>query len=135
MVQPQTSGTFTPTITFGSAAVGVGYSTQYGIWKKLSENAYSFHIFMQLSGLGSSTGAVQIEGLPFASVNAGAYVTPVNVHCTNMIGLTGVVQARIGNNSTVMTLRQTTATGADSIAKTECNTTAAFWINGTYFTD
>jgi len=59
-------GTWTPTITFGGAAVGVTYTTQSGTYTKIG-NLVTVTYDLILSAKGSSTGAVRITNLPFTS--------------------------------------------------------------------
>jgi hypothetical protein len=58
--------TFTPTIQFGGAAVGVTYTTQTGTYTRVG-NIVFFSIILTLSNKGSSTGAAAIAGLPIAT--------------------------------------------------------------------
>lgn len=58
-------GTFTPSIAFGGAAVGVAYSAQTGSYTKVGNTVF-FRLRVALSSKGSSTGVVTIGGLPFA---------------------------------------------------------------------
>lgn len=57
-------GTFTPTIAFGGASVGVTYSLQAGSYVRIG-SLVAVHIQMTLTSRGSSTGAVTIGTLPF----------------------------------------------------------------------
>jgi len=56
-------GTWTPTIAFGGAAVGVTYGTQTGTYTKIG-NRYFIDGVITLTSKGSSTGAVTVAGLP-----------------------------------------------------------------------
>jgi hypothetical protein len=57
-------GTFTPTIAFGGASVGITYLTQAAKYTKVG-NKVSFSVVLTLSNKGSSTGNVSIAGLPY----------------------------------------------------------------------
>lgn len=59
-------GTFTPTIAFGGAAVGLTYGAQTGSYTKIG-NTVRVNLTIQLSAKGSSTGAAVVSGLPFTA--------------------------------------------------------------------
>lgn len=63
-----TGGTFTPTITFGGASVGMTFSSQLGTYSRIG-NIVTFHIFCQFTAVGSSTGNASIV-LPFSPAQA-----------------------------------------------------------------
>jgi hypothetical protein len=71
--------TFTPTIRFGGAAVGVVYVAQIGRFTRIG-NMVQFDLLLQLSSKGSSTGNIQILGLPYTT----ARDTPVSLRITNI---------------------------------------------------
>jgi hypothetical protein len=66
----QTTGTFTPALLFGGAAVGMTTSAAVGAYTKTG-NLVAVVIAVILTAKGSSTGVATITGLPFA-VGAGA---------------------------------------------------------------
>lgn len=57
-------GEFTPTITFGGTSTGVTYNSNEGVYTKIGRFVHCC-IRFDLSSKGSSTGAMQIQGLPF----------------------------------------------------------------------
>jgi hypothetical protein len=59
---------WTPGITFGGGNTGITYTTQSGIAFKVGRICF-FAFFVQLSNKGSSTGTMNITGLPF-TINA-----------------------------------------------------------------
>lgn len=71
-------GTFTPTILFGGASVGVTYASQTGTYTRIGRQV-TLQFDVRLSNKGSSTGAWQIGGFPFASGTVGtgnlSYIT------------------------------------------------------------
>lgn len=81
-------GTWTPVISFGGASTGVTYDAQSG-WYTRVGNLVTVQCIVFLSSKGSSTGNVEISGLPFATTGNnfkrnGAYgffdrVTPCQV--------------------------------------------------------
>ncbi len=72
-------GTFTPTLAFGGASVGITYTTQSAKYTKVG-NKVSFSISLAITNKGSSTGAVTIVGLPFAvSSTTNADFIPITI--------------------------------------------------------
>jgi len=65
------STSFTPTLTFGSASVGMTFSTQTGTYTRIG-NIICINIIMVLTAKGSSTGVAQFGGLPFNNKAQGA---------------------------------------------------------------
>lgn len=63
---PEEWGTFTPTVKFGGAAVGVTYGSQQGVYTRLGR-IVTFRLRITLTNKGASVGAATIEGLPYAS--------------------------------------------------------------------
>jgi hypothetical protein len=61
------TGTFTPGITFGGAAVGLTYSQQDGLYTDLGNGLVHVTMTIVLSAVGSSTGTANITGLPFTA--------------------------------------------------------------------
>lgn len=59
-------GTFTPTLRFGGASVGMTFSVQSGRYTKIGRSV-RVEIELRLTAKGSSTGAVTIAGLPFTA--------------------------------------------------------------------
>jgi hypothetical protein len=60
--------TFTPGVAFGGGTTGITYTTRVGVYTKKGREV-SCSITVVLSNNGSSTGAMTITGLPFASAN------------------------------------------------------------------
>ena len=58
-------GTWTPTLRFGSASVGITYAVQSGVYTKIG-NLVFVVARIGLSSKGTSTGSVDISGAPFA---------------------------------------------------------------------
>jgi hypothetical protein len=70
------SGSWTPAINFGGAAVGVTYTTAAGTYQKVG-NEVTARCRITLSSKGASVGAFQLTGLPFtnnATYNGSAIV-------------------------------------------------------------
>ena len=61
------TGTFTPGITFGGAAVGLTYAQQTGFYTDLGNGLVHVTLAIVLSAVGSSTGTANVTGLPFTT--------------------------------------------------------------------
>jgi hypothetical protein len=61
-------GTFTPTVSFGGASVGLTYTYQAGKYTKVG-NLVTFWISILINDNGSSTGNTFVEDLPFVADN------------------------------------------------------------------
>ena len=59
------TGTFTPTLSFGGASVGITYSQQFGKYTQIGNIVFCY-ADLQLTSKGSSTGMALINGLPVA---------------------------------------------------------------------
>ena len=59
-------GTWTPTLTFAGGTTGITYSQRSGTYTKIGRLVH-VRFAITLSNKGSSTGAAQLTGLPFAS--------------------------------------------------------------------
>lgn len=62
-------GTWTPTISFGGASVGVVYNSQSGSYVKVGQMVTAA-FGITLTNKGSSSGVAQVDGLPFAAITA-----------------------------------------------------------------
>lgn len=69
-------GTFTPRIEFGGGTTGITYGVQIGTYTKIGNRVFG-EVQLTLTSKGSSTGTVQIQGMPFTSG------TNYSIHFTN----------------------------------------------------
>lgn len=60
LVGREIAGTWTPTISFGGASVGVAYTTQTGIWK-VTGNILKVNLEIELTSKGSSSGEINVS--------------------------------------------------------------------------
>lgn len=116
--------TFTPTATFGGASVGITYSLQQGEVTKIG-NEVMGTLRVTFTNKGSSTGALQIAGLPYTSraslfprvsafVNAGGS------------GITNLSASFINAANTIITIAAQGAAGGTNL--TDANATNTFDI-------
>lgn len=92
-------GTFTPTVTFGGLSTGITYGAQIGEFTRVG-NRVHFNLRMLLTSKGSATGAMLINGLPYANVNPTALAHRLN----NITAGLGELSAFIGSGSTSVQL-------------------------------
>jgi hypothetical protein len=120
-------GSWTPGISFGGASVGVTYVTQVGNYTKIGNRVY-IDFTLTLSSKGSSVGAVNITGLPFASVgNGGAGIA----HSTITTGVTGVVVGVFSASSAII-MRVHNNGGETGLLDTQCTNGSQFLMASQY---
>ena len=103
-------GTWTPVLAFDGNSVGMVFSAQAGFYTKVG-NLVTVNSYYSLSDKGSSNGAAQIHGLPFAVANVTNNYIPVS------FGFSGVSFADMmigytGPNFTYVNLREVSNAGS-----------------------
>lgn len=127
-------GTFTPSITFGGGSTGIAYTSgrQSGIYTKIG-NCVNISIHLQMTSKGSSTGSVQVTGLPFTADSNDHYI-PSAVWIQSMASMSGGFPTfRVMTNSSVMDCYQLSSNTFSAITNSNCTDTTAFQINAKYF--
>lgn len=121
-------GTFTPTILFGGASVGLTYAQQTGRYTRVGELVF-YTITLVLSAKGSSTGNVNIGGFPFTSAAIHTHRTSVTDY-GSLSGIGGAITATISVATAFATLGYITAlaTGGQTIMN-DTNFTNASYLN------
>jgi hypothetical protein len=97
-------GTWTPTISFGGASVGVTYAAgRAGQYTKIGRQV-TVTAYILLTSKGSSTGAARISGLPFTITNESGYYAAGSLGALVDITYGGQIQtyAEIGSTSYVL---------------------------------
>ena len=126
--RPYEQGTFTPTIAFGGASVGITYTTQLGRYERIGRSVFITGSVV-LSNKGSSTGVATIEGLPFASGMLSA---------ANVVGVSGFTSLTAGTDglfsagTTNILVRLPGTTGSTSVTNTNFSNTSAIYFAGNY---
>ena len=129
-------GSFTPSVTFGSGSSGVTYSgsRRVGKYTKIG-NVVEYFIHVELTSKGSSTGAVQITGLPFTVVGNQHYI-PGAVFIAAMASLTdGAPIFRAQTSTTVLDCYQISNSSYAGITNSNCNNNTGIQVNGKYYTN
>ena len=120
-------GTWTPTITFGGAAVGVTYGANAGTYTRIG-NVVTGRFILGLSSKGSSSGSAVISGLPF-TVNASNLGSAV-VELALNFNVAMVSSGYCGDNTTTISLFTWGATGMSAATDLNFanNTRLDMWI-------
>jgi hypothetical protein len=128
------TGTFTPTLTFGGASMGITYATQLGIYTQIGSVVF-ININISLSNKGFSSGIAQINGLPFTSSsdNQHSEMTSYIVNISPPSLFTGSL-FEVSQSSTSGNLLYQASSGSISIYQdTNLTNSTAFRISGFYF--
>lgn len=93
------TGTWTP--VFNAAGSGATYVVQTGNYTKIGRIVHA-SCFIQLSALGTGSGGIRVNGLPFTSMAAGGthYDATSSVHGTSWTTQTNGVQGLLPQNAT-----------------------------------
>jgi hypothetical protein len=127
-------GTWTPTISFGRASVGVTYGAgRAGQYTKVGRQV-TLTAFIVLTSKGSSTGGVHIGGLPFVIGNTTGYYSPPVLGAFNQISYTGTPQGFGEVGAQTIELVEASEAGVQSsIADTDFTDSSSFTVSFTYF--
>lgn len=123
---------FTPTATFGGAAVGLTYGTQTGTATRVGD-FIRFNLRLRLTSRGSSVGTLLILGLPTACRAGDNVACSLNVN--NLGSGAGTIPTAIviAGSSTISIQVLTQSTGGTApMADTTCSNTSDFTIAGMY---
>jgi hypothetical protein len=126
-------GTWTPTIEFGGASVGLTYASQLGRYTKIG-NQVTVWFDVRLSAKGSSTGNVTIPGLPFV-INSNSRATGIGDPIDAMTGLVagGAIILQAAATTSFIYLFQQTTTARGLMGSSNFNNTSAISGSITYF--
>lgn len=125
-------GTFTPSITFGNAQVGMTFSTQVGSYIKIGKLVH-VNLDMSMSAKGSSTGAARVINLPFtadAVTTAGA--NWISGAASGMATLTSVLVGKQGTSESSFAIRQSSASGTVDLTDANFTNASRTAFSGTY---
>ena len=123
-------GTWTPTVYFGGATVGVTYTTQSGTYTKIG-NVVRITANIVLSSKGSSTTYAEVRGVPFngpSVLGNGASVVP---YYGSMLALTGTMTVDV--YATQISLRIFGAVQPSAVQDTNFTNTSALYFTCTYY--
>jgi hypothetical protein len=121
---------FTPTITFGGAAVGQTYSVRSGQAVKIGNIVLAYGTVI-MTAKGSSTGAAKLEGLPYTTANNAAHgaITPIG---STFTGLTAGLGFNGGAGSATMSIVVPISAGAANATDANFNNASSFYFTVIY---
>lgn len=120
--------TFTPTIQFGGASVGITYLAQSGIYCVVG-NTLVFQIYVELTNKGSSVGNATVVGLPYNCVSPGCFG---GLAASNLT-FTGQINYRISSGGSSIFIDQYASGGARTqLTNTNFSNTTLLQISGSY---
>lgn len=122
---------WTPGISFGGGVTGITYSGQVGYYERIGSRIF-FSGYVALSNKGSSTGAANITGLPVASKNVASYFHTPTIRADTMSSITGMVQALIAPNSSVISMTFLGTGAATVVDNTHFQNTTVLIVSGHY---
>lgn len=125
------AGTFTPTLTFGGAAVGLTYSKQVGRWQRIGNRVF-FTALVILSAKGSSTGAAVLNGLPVAGEATVDNFQMLPVRPSSLVSTSGSIVALLTAGGTTLAIAQTTTGTTTNLTDANFNNTSQILISGSY---
>lgn len=119
-------GTWTPSLLFGGAAVGLTYSKRLGYYTKIG-NIVTATVCIDCNAIGSSTGTATITGLPFASPSNGAMSAATPFAGWSLGNGSAVVAPMIGVYDVVLyPVQLSSGTAPSNLTKTQFGTTSAY---------
>jgi hypothetical protein len=128
-------GSWTPTILFGGASVGITYAVQQASYIKIGKSVFvQFRVV--LSNKGSSTGTANIGGLPFAasgSANVG-YPAGTFTFENNGVSLPYGLLCLAWSDSTLYLRANNGGTAFTNITNSNFNNSSECWGSITYQT-
>ena len=125
------AGTFTPTLTFGGAAVGLTYSKQVGRWQRIGNRVF-FTALVILSAKGSSTGNAVLNGLPVAGEATVDNYQMLPVRPSSLVSTSGSIVALLTAGGTTLAIAQTTTGTTTNLTDANFNNTSQILISGSY---
>jgi len=107
------TGTWTPTLTFGGGSTGIVYTFQQGRYTRIG-NIVHYHIFLQISNKGTSTGNAVVSGFPFTVFTGESYANPLGgwARLTPPATFTGIGIRNLGATTTADIITSSNAGGA-----------------------
>ena len=120
-------GTFTPTIAFGGAAVGVTYTTQSGRYTKVGRLC-TVNIYIVLSSKGSSVGSLAVLGLPFTVTSHAS----CSVRFQTLAAGVAAISAYAPASGTSVNIEKFAAGTSNFIQDTDTTNTSTFMLGVSY---
>lgn len=140
LVPSYSTGTFTPSLLFGGAAVGMVYSLQSGVYTQIGNLVY-VTISITLTNSGSSVGSASISGLPFtvsnsygsAFIDSGVMDIFGGVPVSAGTSLYYIFGSFVPTGTSMNLFRAGAGATATACNQGSFNNNASFCISGSYF--
>lgn len=125
-------GTWTPTMLFSGASVGVTYGAATGgRYTRIGRTVFA-HAILTLTSKGTSVGAAQIGGLPFTSVADSIPSSAAVGNATAFSSVSGAVLGAVGSGSSRISLHQSASGAATPLTSTNLGNSSAIYVSVTY---
>jgi hypothetical protein len=124
-------GTWTASITFGGASVGIVYTSQFGYYVKIGRVVH-VTCYIAISSKGSSTGAIAFTGFPFTSQNVSNGFNTFSFYCGSATSTSGSYMCYISPNTTSALLAFSQTGTPGTFSNTQANNASDYIISGTY---
>lgn len=125
----QDTGTFTPSVAFSGASVGITYTTQSGQYTRVG-NVVTFSINITLSNKGSSVGTLQITGLPYQSVALNQIISAPYID--NVLGGITTAASNIPASGTLMNFFNAAVNASNVFFDTNVSNNTTINVTGSY---
>lgn len=125
-----TSGSFTPTLSFGGVSTGITYGVNAGVYWTDANGMVFGTLQLTLTSKGAATGAAVVGGLP--AFTAGAQWAATVGSAANMLLLANSLSAAVVNGTQTIALEQWGATGTVAIDNTNFTNTSSLSISFAY---
>ncbi len=127
------TGTWTPTIQFGGASVGMTYSVQEGKYQRVGDIVF-INFQVTLSAKGSSTGAAKLLGVPFPNTTVSPVYSKLLFSPTTLTITSGRDPfLDIGSGSSQFNIRANDTTTVYELDNTNFTNTSRVRTSGFYF--
>ena len=93
------TGSWTPSLSFGTGSTGITYSTQTGTYTRIGDTVFAYYAVV-LTSKGSSAGNARLNGLPYtvsSSNNASSVITSYITYGGSYINCQGTAGNTFGN--------------------------------------
>jgi hypothetical protein len=127
-------GTFTPTLSFGGASVGVTYDTTYtgGTYSRIGNRVFVSG-YIAVTNKGSSTGTARIGGLPFTSAAGNKAYLGASIGVMVGVSFSGQLGLSMDPASSTFVFNQFTEAGVGSVLTNTAFGTAPYgYFSGHY---
>jgi hypothetical protein len=132
LLEDYAEGTWTPSLNFGGAAVGMTYATTpAGRYTKIGRTVFATGS-LTLSAKGSSAGAATVAGLPFTAVNDGIGQSAPIGFAAGMSAMSGAVLGVLPANANRISLYHSSNGSGSGLTQSNFGNSASLTFSVTY---